>query len=186
MLNKLFPLILFLFLKISNCSTEYSAADIITFVNQYLDTHASKSYYMTLDPDNLLDEIDHKLLAKYQNIIFDKYNIVTLIIVARGLHNNGKDLSSFLKQFYKEFNKTLNIQDLKCIVSIITFNDYQIILDSTKKINHIFNYIVLNALKDKMKTTLHENHLFLTVYELLKSIEKGQKQYTTKGAITDL
>ena len=37
-----------------------------------------------------------------------------------------------------------------------------------------------------MKTTLHENHLFLTVYELLKSIEKGQKQYTTKGAITDL
>ena len=59
-------------------------------------------------------------------------------------------------------------------------------MDSTKKINNIFNYNVLNALKDKMKTTLHENHLFLTVYELLKSIEKGQKQYTTKGAITDL
>ena len=186
MLNKLIPLILFLLLKISNCSTEYSPADIITFMNQYLDTHASKSYYMTLDPDNLLDEIDHKLLAKYQNIIFDKYNIITLIIVARGLHYYGNELSSFLNQFYKEFGKTINIQDLKCIVSIITVNDYQIILDSTKKINYIFNYNILSALKDNMKTTLYQNHLFLSIYELLKSIEKGQKQYKTKGVITDL
>ena len=141
---------------------------------------------MTIDPDNLLEEIDHKLLAKYHNIIFDKYNIVTLVIVAKGLRKYGSDISSFLKQFYREFSKTLNIQDLKCVVSVINVSDRQIIVDSTNKIKHVFNYNVLSTLRDKMKITLNENHLFLTVYELLKNIEKAQKQYSTQGRVTDL
>ena len=178
--------IIFLSLKKTNCSTDYSVEDIITFMNQYLDTHATKSYYMTIDPDNLLEEIDHKLLAKYQNIIFDKYNLVTLIIVVKGLKKYGSDLYSFLNRFYREFSKTLNIQDLKCIVSIISISDYKIALDSTKKIKYIFNDNILNALKDRMKGTLNQNHLFLTIYELLKSIEKAQKQYNSKGVISEL
>ena len=177
---------LFLLIKIINSSTEYSVEDIITYMNQYLDTHASKSYYMTIDPDNLLEEIDHKLLAKYQNIIFDKYNIVTLIIVAKGFRNYGNDISKFLKEFYREFSKTLNIQDLKCIVSIINTSDNQIIVDSTNKIKYVFYDNVLGALKEKMKTTLYENHLFLTIYELLKNVEKAQNQYNINGKVIDL
>jgi len=42
-------------------------------IDKHLDTHAIKSYYVTIDTNNLLDEMDHKVLAKYQNIIFDKY-----------------------------------------------------------------------------------------------------------------
>ena len=61
----LFLICLLLVIKVINSSTEYSVEDMITYMNQYLDTHASKSYYMTIDPDNLLDEIDHKLLDKY-------------------------------------------------------------------------------------------------------------------------
>ena len=125
--------VLFLSLKKLNCSTDYSVEDIITYMNQYLDTHATKSYYMTIDPDNLLEEIDHKLLAKYQNIIFDRYNLVTLVIVVKGLKNYGSDLYSFLNRFYREFSKTLNIQDLKCIISIISVGDYKMVIDSTKK-----------------------------------------------------
>ena len=178
--------VIFLSLKKLNCSTDYSVDDIITYMNQYLDTHATKSYYMTIDPDNLLEEIDHKLLSKYQNIIFDKYNLVTLVIVAKGLKNYGSDLYSFLNRFYREFSKTLNIQDLKCIISIMTISDYKVALDSTKKIKHIFNDYILSALKDRMKGTLSENNLFLTIYELLKSIEKAQKQYKSKGVITEL
>ena len=168
-MNKLIIILLFFLyisFKTSNCSTDYSAEDMIVYMNQYLDSHASISYYMTIDPDNLLDEIDHKLLAKYQNILYDRYNIVTLIIVGKGFQNYGNGLSSFLKMFYKEFNKTFNIQNLKCIVSIISVYDHSLILDSTKKIKHIFNDNVLGALTDKMKETLNQNHLFLTVYEL--------------------
>ena len=172
--------------KVINSSTEYSVEDMITYMNKYLDTHASKSYYMTIDPDNLLDEIDHKLLDKYHNIIFDKYKIVTLVIVARGLRSYGSDISSFLKHFYREFSKTLNIQDLKCVVAVINASDRQVTVDSTNKLKHVFNYNVLSALRDKMKITLNENHLFLTVYELLKNVEKAQKQYNFNGKVTDL
>ncbi len=179
-------LLLFIIFNISNCSTDYTAYDMLSFMNQYLDTHATKSYYMTIDPDNLLDEIDHKLLAKYQNIIFDKYNIVTLIIVAKGLRDYNNGLQSFLNQFYKEFNKTFKIQDLRCIVSIITVSDYKMVLDSTQKIKYIFNDYVLGALYERMKNTLYQNHLFLTIYELLKNIEKAQKQFQQNGAVTDL
>ena len=188
MLKKLnlYFICLILVIKVINSSTEYSVEDMITYMNQYLDTHASKSYYMTIDPDNLLDEIDHKLLDKYHNIIFDKYNIVTLVIVAKGLRRYGSDISSFLKQFYREFSKTLNIQDLKCVVSIINVSDRQITVDSTNKLKHVFYYNVLGALRDKMKITLNENHLFLTVYELLKNVEKAQKQYNINGKVTDL
>ena len=185
-MSKIVIFLLFLLVNISNCSTGYSASDMLSLMNQYLDTHAIKSYYMTLDPDNLLDEIDHKLLAKYQNIIFDKYNIVTLVIVARGLTDYGNGLTSFINQFYKEFNKTFKFQDLRCIISIITVRDYKMIMDSTKKIKYIFNDNVLGALLDKMKETLNQNHLFLTIYELLKNIEKAQKQFIEKGAVTDL
>ena len=185
-MSKIVIFLLFLLVNISNCSTLYSADDMLSLMNQYLDTHAIKSYYMTLDPDNLLDEIDHKLLAKYQNIIFDKYNIVTLVIVARGVIDYGNGLTSFINQFYKEFNKTFKFQDLRCIISIITVRDYKMIMDSTKKIKYIFNDNVLGALLDKMKETLNQNHLFLTIYELLKNIEKAQKQFIEKGAVTDL
>ena len=178
--------LLFISFKKSNSSSDYSVEDIITYMNQYLDTHATKSYYMTIDPDNLLDEIDHKLLAKYQNIIFDKYNLDTLIKVVKGAKKYGNGLYSFLNLFYREFSKTLNIQDLKCIISIISIGDYQIALDSTKKIKYIFNDNILSALKDRMKLTIGQNHLFLSIYELLKSIEKGQKQFNNKGVITDL
>ena len=182
-------LFFFIFLssiQLSISSTEYSANDMITYMNQYLDTHSSKSYYMTIDPDQILDEIDHKLLAKYQNIIFDKYNLVTLVVIARGLKNYGNGLSSFLTQFYKEIRKTFNIQDLKCIVSLITINDYKLVVDSTNRIKYIFNDNILNALKDSMKTTLYQNHYFLTIYELLKKIEKAQNQYSKNGVVTDL
>ena len=181
-----FLLLLFTIFKILNCSSDYSAYDMITYMNQYLDTHASKSYYMTIDPDNLLDEIDHKLLAKYQNIIFDKYNIVTLVIVARGVKNYGNGLLSFIQEFYREFDKTMKFQDLRCIISIITASDYRLIIDSTNKMKYIFNNNVLNALLNKMKITLNQNHLFLTIYELLKNIEKAQRQFVDKGAVTDL
>ena len=182
----LFFIFLLLSIKAINSSTEYSVEDMITYMNQYLDTHASKSYYMTIDPDNLLDEIDHKLLDKYHNIIFDKYNIVTLVIVAKGLRSYGSDISSFLKQFYKEFSKTLNIQDLRCVVAVINANNRQIVVDSTNKLKHVFSYNVLGAIRDKMKTALNENHLFLTVYELLKNVDKAQKQYNFNGKVTDL
>ena len=189
-MSKIFiSIYLFLFItsiKLSYCSTDYAANDIINYMDKYLDTHASKSYYMTIDPDHILDEMDHKLLAKYQNIIFDKYNLVTLVIIARGLKNYGNGLPSFLTQFYKEFRKTFNIQELKCIVSLITVNDYRIALDSTNKIKYIFNDNVLSALKDSMKDTLNQNHYFLTIYELLKRIEKAQNQYSKKGYVTDL
>ena len=59
-------------------------------------------------------------------------------------------------------------------------------MDSTNKLKHVFNYNVLGALRDKMKITLNENHLFLTVYELLKNVEKDQKQYNINGKVTDL
>ena len=68
--------------------------------------------WLSIDPDHILDEIEHKLLAKYQNIIFDKCDIVTLVVIAKGLQSYGNDLYSFVTQFYKEFRKTLNIQDL--------------------------------------------------------------------------
>ena len=34
--------------------------------------------------------------------------------------------------------------------------------------------------------TFNQNHLFLTIYNLLKNIEKGQKQYEQNGIISDL
>ena len=34
--------------------------------------------------------------------------------------------------------------------------------------------------------TFDQNHLFLTIYELLKNIENGQRQYDHNGIITDL
>ena len=37
-----------------------------------------------------------------------------------------------------------------------------------------------------MKTTLYQNHYFLTIYELLKRIEKAQNQYSKNGVVTDL
>ena len=186
--KSIIPLLLLLFTSFHNsyCSTEYSAEDMIVKMNQYLDDHSSVSYYMTIDPDNLLDEIDHKLLDKYQNLIYDRYNIVTLILVANGFINYGNGLSSFLKSFYEEFNKTLNIQNLKCIVTIISVSEYSLIMDSTKKIKNIFNDNILNGFLDKMKITLNQNHLFLTIYELLKNIEKAQKQFNEKGIVNDL
>ena len=178
-------LIIFLF-GVVKSSTDHDAKDILSYMDKYLDTHASKSYYMTIDPDGLLDEIDHKMLAKYQNIIFDNYGIITLIIVARGLKGGERDLNNFKKNFYKEFEKTVKMKDLRCVVSIITVNNMKLIVDSTSKIKYIFNDRVLSALTDKMKVTFYQNHLFLSIYELLKNVEKAQKQFSAKGAVTDL
>ena len=181
-----FLFILYLVIQQSNCASVFSANDIINLMNNYLDTHSIKSYYMTIDPNELLSEIDHKLLSIYQNILFDKYNIITLNIVANGLFDYGNGLESFLKNFYKEFNKTFNIQDLRIIVSVITVKDRRIIIDSSNKLKYIFNDDLLYSFKKDMISTLEQNHLFLTIYELLKNIENAQKKYIQKNKMSDL
>ena len=174
------------FLGLASCSSLYSVSDIITLIDKYLDTHAIKSYYVTIDPNGLLDEIDHKVLAKYQNLIFDKYGLVTIIIVANGFQSYGNGLLPFINQFFKEFRKTFDLQRLNCIISVISISEHRIAIDVTNKMKHIFRDNVLRILMDKMLITFDQNHLFLTIYNFLKNIEKGQKQYEQNGIITDL
>ena len=183
-LRKIF--LIFISLSLSLCSSLYRASDIVTFIDQYMDTHAIKSYYVTIDPNNLLDEMDHKVLEKYQNHIFDKYGLVTIIIVARGFESYGDNLLSFIQQFLKEFRKSFDLQRLKCFFSVISINAHGIAIDVTNRIKHIYNDEVLKSLIDKMVVTFDQNHLFLTIYNLLKNIEKGEKQFEQNGIITDL
>ena len=183
-LRKIF--LIFISLSLSLCSSLYRASDIVTFIDQYMDTHAIKSYYVTIDPNNLLDEMDHKVLEKYQNHIFDKYGLVTIIIVARGFESYGDNLLSFIQQFLKEFRKSFDLQRLKCFFSVISINDHGIAIDVTNRIKHIYNDEVLKSLIDKMVVTFDQNHLFLTIYNLLKNIEKGEKKFEQNGIITDL
>ena len=178
--------IIYITIELSFCSTLYSAKDIIFFVDKYLDNHAAKSYYVTIDPNHFLDEIDHKVLAKYQNLIFDKYGLVTIIIVANGFQSYGNGLLPFINQFFKEFRKTFDLQRLNCIISVISISEHRIAIDVTNKMKHIFRDNVLRILMDKMLITFDQNHLFLTIYNFLKNIEKGQKQYDQNGIITDL
>ena len=123
---------------------------------------------------------------KYQNHIFDKYGLVTIIIVARGFESYGDNLLSFIQQFLKEFRKSFDLQRLKCFFSVISINDHGIAIDVTNRIKHIYNDEVLKSLIDKMVVTFDQNHLFLTIYNLLKNIEKGEKQFEQNGIITDL
>ena len=173
-------------IELSFCASLYRASDIIALIDKHLDTHAIKSYYVTIDPNNLLDETDHKVLAKYQNAIFDKYGLVTIIIVARGFESYGNGLLPFINQLLKEFRKTFDLQRLNCFISVISINEHRIAIDVTNRMKHIYRDNILKTLLDKMMITFNQNHLFLTIYELLKNIEKGQKQYDQNGIITDL
>jgi len=174
------------FLGFTSCSSLYSASDIISLIDKYLDTHAIKSYYVTIDPNGFLDEIDHKVLEKYQNIIFDKYNLVTIIIVARDFKSYGNGLLPFINQFFNEFKKVFDLQKLNCIISVISINQHRIAIDATRRIKHIYKDHILKKMLDNMMITFNQNHLFLTIYNLLKNIEKGQKQYEQNGIITEL
>ena len=181
--------IIFIFLisiGLSFSASLYRVPDIIALIDKHLDTHAIKSYYVTIDPNNLLDEMDHKVLAKYQNIIFDKYGLVTIIIVARGFESYGNGLLPFINQLFKEFRKTFDLQRLNCFISVISINEHRIAIDVTNRMKHIYKDNILKTLLDKMMITFNQNHLFLTIYELLKNIEKGQRQYEQNGIITDL
>ena len=171
---------------LSSCSSKYRASDIVTLIDTYMDTHAIKSYYVTIDPNNLLDEIDHKVLEKYQNYIFEKYGIVSIIIVARGFESYGESLLSFIQELLKEFRKSFDLQRINCFFSVISINDHSIAIDVTNRIKHIYNDRVLKSLIDKMAVTFDQNHLFLTIYNLLKNIEKGEKQFEQNGIITEL
>ena len=178
--------IIVIVLGLSSCSSKYRASDIVTYIDKYMDTHAIKSYYVTIDPNNLLDDIDHKVLERYQNYIFEKYGLVSIIIVARGFETYGDSLLSFIQQFLKEFKKSFDLQRLKCFFAVININDHSLAIDVTNKIKHIYNDNVLRSLLNKMIVTFEQNHLFLTIYNLLKNIEKGEKQYDQNGIITDL
>ena len=179
-------IILFCILKASSCATLFKVSDIISQIDKYMDTHPIKNYYVTIDPNNLLDDIDHKLLEKYQNIIFEKYGLVTMVIVAKAFESYGYGLQPFIIQFFNQFKKVFDLQRLNCIISVISINDHRIGLDVSNRMRHIYTDNVLNALHDNMKITFNQNHLFLTIYNLLKNIEKGQKQYEEKGIITEL
>ena len=179
-------LIIFISIGLSSCSSVYSATDIISLIDKHLDTHAIKSYYVTIDPNGFLDEIDHKVLEKYQNMIFDKYGLVTIIIAAREFKSYGNGLLPFINQFFNEFKKVFDLQRLNVVISVISINEHRIAIDVTNKMKHIYKDYVLKSLLDKMMVTFNQNHLFLTIYNLLKNIEKGQKHYQQKGIITDL
>ena len=174
------------FLGFTSCSSLYSASDIISLIDKYLDTHAIKSYYVTIDPNGFLDEIDHKVLEKYQNIIFDKYNLVTIIIVARDFKSYGNGLLPFINQFFREFKKSFDLQRLNCIISVISINQHRIAIDASTRIKHKYKDWVLKNLLDKMMIPFNQNHLFLTIYNLLKNIEKAERQYDQNGIITEL
>ena len=178
--------IIYLLIGLSLCSSVYSASDIISLVDKHLDTHAIKSYYVTIDPNGFLDEIDHKVLEKYQNLIFDKYGLVTIIIVAREFKSYGNGLLPFINQFFNEFRKVFDLQRLNVVISVISINEHRIAIDVTNKMKHIYKDYVLKSMLDKMMMTFNQNHVFLTIYNLLKNIEKGQKQYEQNGIITDL
>ena len=184
--NIYFIFVFFITLGISSCSTLYTASDIISLIDKHLDTHAIKSYYVTIDPNQLLEEIDHKLLEKYQDIIFEKYGLVTIIIVARGFKSYGNGLLPFINQFFREFRKTFDLQRLDCFISVISINEHRIAIDVTNRIKHVYKDHILKSLLNKMMYTFNQNHLFLTIYNLLKNIEKGQKQYEQNGIISDL
>ena len=181
----------FIFLIISilglfSCSSLYSASDIISLIDKHLDTHAIKSYYVTIDPNELLDEFDHKVLEKYQNMIFDRYGLVTIIIVARGFQSYGNGLLPFINQFFREFRRVFDLQRLNCFISVISINEHRIAIDVTNRMKHIYRDHILKTLLDNMMITFNQNHLFLTIYNLLKNLEKGQKQYEQSGIIHDL
>ena len=179
-------LLILLTIELSFSSTIYSASNIISLIDKYLDTHAIKSYYVTIDPNGFLDEMDIKVLEKYQNIIFDKYGLVTIIIVAREFQSYGNGLLPFINKFFSEFRKVFDLQRINCVISVISINKHRIAIDVTNRMKHIYKDHVLKSLLDKMMITFNQNHIFLTIYNLLKNIEKGQKQYEQNGIITDL
>ena len=106
--------------------------------------------------------------------------------MAREFRSYGNGLLPFINQFFIEFRKVFDLQRLNVVISVISINEHRIAIDVTNRMKHIYKDHVLKSLLDKMMITFNQNHLFLTIYNLLKNIEKGQKQYERNGIISDL
>ena len=92
----------------------------------------------------------------------------------------------FINQFFREFKKSFDLQRINCIISVISINQHRIAIDASTRIKHKYKDWVLKNLLDKMMIPFNQNHLFLTIYNLLKNIEKAERQYDQNGIITEL
>ena len=175
--------IILISIKIFISSTTYSAVDIAGYMKENLKEQSLTSYYMLVDPDKIIEYIRNKMINKYNEILKKKYDLNTLVILAKKLQDYTN--SNFADELYKEIEDA-KLKNLKSLIILVTTDDRKINIFATETIKNIFSERVINRLIEKMQPDIKPDDWFSNVFELLKRIDILHQQYNFKVNIEDL
>ena len=175
---------LLIYLNPINCSKDYAANEIASYMDDYLNKNKLKEYYMAIDPDHFLEEMKYNIITKYLENLKKKYNLNILVIIAKRL--KYYDNSSFIEELYKEVAKPKKLKNKKSLIIIITTDDNNLQMYATEKFKPIFPEVVINKIINEIKPKFKKDDWHSNIFDLLTKINILHQQYNFNITITDL
>ena len=180
-------MMLFIILLISqklNSSQIYSTKEIAGYMDKNLKDNNLNYYYMVIDTENLLNDINFKMLSKYIENLNKKYDLSILVILTNKIQDNKN--SSFLDELYNQVSFPQKLKKRKVLIIIITADDDNLQIIANEKFKPIFSEKVINNLISKVKPLFKQNEWFSNIFELLKNVDILHQQYNFNIKIEDL
>jgi len=180
----LISIILLISFNTFNCSKAYTAAEIAKLMDDNLKSNSLKKYYMTIDPDRLLEDMKYRMITKYHEILNNKYNLNIVVVLAKKL--KVYENSTFIEELHKEVAKPKKLKSKQGLIITMTTETKDLQIEATEELKPVFTDEIIVKLINKMKPTFKDDDWFSNIFELLKKIHIMYQQHNFHVPITDL